>query len=104
MDITQLMQGVETETLPVILLDHEPIYKDMKKVAAQGADLQLSGHTHAGQIFPTYIFDFLKIQPWYGEYKTGDMQTLVSSGVGDWAVPIRVGSPSEIMYIHISFQ
>ena len=104
MDITQLMQGVETETLPVILLDHEPIYKDMKKVAAQGADLQLSGHTHAGQIFPTYIFDFLKIQPWYGEYKTKDMQTLVSSGVGDWAVPIRVGSPSEIMYIHISFQ
>jgi len=104
MDITKLMQGVETETLPVILLDHEPIYKDMKEVAAQGADLQLSGHTHAGQIFPTYIFDFLKVQPWYGEYKTGDLQTLVSSGVGDWAVPIRVGSPSEIMYIHISFQ
>jgi len=104
MDIAKLMQGVETKTLPVILLDHEPIYKDMQKVAAQGADLQLSGHTHAGQIFPTYIFDFLKLQPWYGKYKTGDLQTIVSSGVGDWAVPIRIGSPSEIMYVHISFE
>ena len=103
-DITKLMQGVETEKLPVILLDHEPIYKDMKKVAAEGADLQLSGHTHAGQIFPTYLFDFFETVPWYGEYKTGDMQTLVSSGVGDWAVPIRIGSPSEIMYVHISFE
>jgi len=104
MDLTKLMKGVDTKTLPVILLDHEPIYSDMSKVAAQGADLQLSGHTHAGQIFPAYIFDFLKLQPWYGKYQTGDMQTLVSSGVGDWAVPIRIGSPSEIMNIHISLR
>lgn len=103
-DITKLMQGVETETLPVILLDHEPIYKDMKRVAAEGADLQLSGHTHAGQIFPMYLFDFFETVPWYGKYKTGDLQTLVSSGVGAWAVPIRIGSPSEIMYVHISFE
>jgi len=103
MDITELMEGVETKTLPVILLDHEPHYADMRKVMAEGADLQLSGHTHAGQIFPAYIFDFLNIQPWYGKYKTGNLQTLVSSGVGDWAVPIRIGSPSEIMNIHINF-
>jgi len=103
-DITKLMNGVETNTLPVILLDHEPIYSDMREVAEQGVDLQFSGHTHAGQIFPTYIFDFLNIQPWYGEYKTGDLQTLVSSGVGAWAVPIRIGSPSEIMYAHIDFR
>ena len=103
-DIIKLMNGVDTETLPVIILEHEPIYTDMRKVAEQGVDLQFSGHTHGGQIFPAYILDFLEIQPWYGKYKTGDMQTLVSSGVGAWAIPIRIGSPSEIMYVHIDFR
>lgn len=104
MDLANLIKGVDTETLPVIMLDHEPKYCDMKKAAAEGVDLQMSGHTHAGQMFPNYIFDWVKIKPWYGNFRTGNMQTLVSSGVGEWAVPVRIGSPSEIMNIHITFK
>lgn len=98
-----VMAGVDTASLPVIVIDHEPDYTDMKSVSAANADLQISGHTHAGQLFPITMVDFLKISPSYGEYQTGNLKTLVSAGVGSWAVPIRVGSPSEIMSVMISF-
>lgn len=98
-----LMEDVNTAALPVIVLDHEPSYNDMAMVNAENADLQLSGHTHAGQIFPMGVIDFLQITPSYGTYETGNLQTLVSAGVGSWAVPIKIGSPSEIMSIRISF-
>lgn len=103
-ELSELMENVNTEELPVIMLDHEPKFGNMKEAGERGVDLQFSGHTHAGQIFPTYILNSLHIQPMYGKFKTGDMTTLVSSGVGAWAVPIRVGSPSEIMNTKILFK
>lgn len=103
-DAQAVFYGVEPDELPVIVVDHEPVYSQMKKVAELGGDLQLSGHTHAGQVFPAYIIDFLKLEPFYGKYTTGDMTTMVSSGVGAWGVPMRIGSPAEIMHINISFK
>lgn len=102
-DMLTLMQNVDTKSLPIIVLDHEPTYKDMKESAVANADLQLSGHTHDGQIFPTRLIDFLGISPSYGEYKVGNLQTIISSGVGAWGVPLKVGSPSEIMSVNIKF-
>lgn len=98
-----LMKDVNTSSLPVIVIDHEPSYSDMEAVNFENADLQLSGHTHAGQIIPMNFIDFLNIAPAYGTYETGKLQTLVSAGIGTWAVPIKIGSPSEIMSVRISF-
>ena len=65
-----------------------------------GIDLQLSGHTHKGQLFP---FGFQTRAVYngfdYGLHQDGDFQIYVSSGVGTWGPPMRTGSSSEIVMI-----
>ncbi|MDQ7968037.1 MAG: metallophosphoesterase [Oxalicibacterium faecigallinarum] len=84
---------------PIILLAHRPI--DALANATSGVSLQLSGHTHGGQ-----ILGFHKVVQWAnqgfvsGLYKVNDMQLYVSNGTGLWAgLPIRLGRPSEITEI-----
>lgn len=79
---------------PVVLLAHQP--KTVKEAAPLGVDLQISGHTHAGQIWP---FSYLvKLdQPFvHGLHRTGDTQIYVSPGTGYWGPPMRVGTQAEI--------
>lgn len=79
---------------PVILLAHQP--KAATEAAEHGVDLQLSGHTHGGQIFP---FNFLvKLQQPFvaGLHKLRDTLIYVSPGTGYWGPPMRVGAPAEI--------
>lgn len=102
-ELSTVMENVDTQKLPVIMIDHEPKFGYMKEAAEMGVDLQFSGHTHAGQVFPTYIINPLHIQPVYGEFHTDGMTTLVSAGVGAWAIPIRVGSSCEILQTQIHF-
>ena len=94
------------EDLPVILLDHRPDYKETS--VNPKISLQLSGHTHSGQYFPIQIFDFLysKIskQYMYGHHKIGELEHIVSSGVGDWGIPVRMGSKREIVNVKLSFK
>ena len=92
----------DTDALPVILLDHQPL--NLEEPAAAGAGLQLSGHTHNGQLWP---FNFITsaiytISSGYGEIN--GMKVYVSSGVGTWGPPMRLGSRPEIVMINISFQ
>ena len=67
-----------------------------------GVDLQLSGHTHAGQIFPFgYLTDLIYKGYDYGLQRSGDVTIYTSSGVGTWGPPMRTGNSPEIVAIQI---
>jgi hypothetical protein len=88
-------------TLPIILLDHRP--EQLEEGQLQGVDLQLSGHTHHGQIFPLNIITKKFFPLDYGYLQKNSYQLIVSSGYGTWGPPIRVGTTSEIVDIKITF-
>lgn len=83
---------------PSLLLFHAP--KNIGLARSAGIDLQLSGHTHDGQLFP---FNFLA--KWahqgfgYGFFQKDDFTLIVSRGVGTWGPPLRTAGPSEIVKI-----
>ena len=87
---------------PVILLDHRPT--DFAATADSGADVQFSGHTHHGQLFPfNYITRHLYELSW-GYKKIGSTHFFVSSGIQLWGPPVRTAGKSEIMVVSIQFR
>lgn len=84
-------------TRPAVLLAHDP--STFKRSHAMGIDLQISGHTHGGQIFPFAFFVRLAIPFVAGRYRRGDAELYVSRGTGFWGPPMRLGSPAEITEI-----
>ncbi|MDO4616984.1 MAG: metallophosphoesterase [Lachnospiraceae bacterium] len=100
-DIEELMEEVD-QTKPVIVLDHEP--KELKEQAMAGVDLCLNGHVHDGQVLPgKYLMKLLWLNS-CGYKQIGYMHSIVTSGVGIWGPPMRVGTDSEICQITINFQ
>jgi hypothetical protein len=83
--------------VPAVLLAHDP--STFKRACALGIDLQLSGHTHGGQIFPFQWFVRIVIPFVAGRYRRGDAELYVSRGTGFWGPPMRLGSPAEITEI-----
>ena len=80
--------------LPAILLAHQPI--QVTQAAARGVDLQLSGHTHGGQMWPFHYAVELA-QPSLAGLSTVDgTQLYVTRGAGFWGPPVRVGAPPDI--------
>ncbi|MFE2354382.1 metallophosphoesterase [Streptomyces parvulus] len=80
---------------PVLLLAHQPKFVD--RAAAAGVDLQLSGHTHGGQIWPFHHLVRLDQPALAGLTRHGDRTLLYTSrGTGFWGPPFRVFAPSEI--------
>lgn len=81
-----------------ILLAHRPAFLDIPEKA--GVSLQLSGHTHAGQLFP---FTAIVSRVWgpfsYGLNRSGDLAVYTSCGVGTWGAPMRMGTKPEIVLI-----
>ena len=100
LELSRLVDGID-HTLPIILLDHQPI--NLKEGQLNGIDLQLSGHTHAGQFFPNTLISKRVFENSWGYLKKGECQIIVSVGFGTWGPPIRIGSNSEITDIKISF-
>jgi len=87
---------------PWILLDHQP--SAIGEAIAQKIDLQFSGHTHNGQIFPAnFIVKALYKKPW-GIFKQGDFSLIVTCGVGTWGPPLRFPSYAEIVVADVVFQ
>lgn len=87
---------------PIILLDHQPY--DLKKTEEAGVDLQFSGHTHRGQIWPmNWIVDQL-FEVSYGIKKIGNSTIYVSSGLSLWGPPFRIGTNSEMVVFNITFK
>jgi predicted MPP superfamily phosphohydrolase len=83
----------------VILLAHQPVAVD--EAATYDVDLQLSGHTHGGQIWPFTCLVYLQQPYTQGLYRHGDTQTqvYVSPGTGFWGPPMRLGTSAEITHI-----
>lgn len=76
-----------------IVLDHQPYNLD--RTEAAGADFQLSGHTHRGQVWPiSWITDRIYECSW-GSYQRGNTQFYVTSGIGLWGGKFRIGTQSE---------
>jgi hypothetical protein len=99
-DLQKALLHVDTD-LPTILLAHQP--KITKELKDEKIDLILSGHTHAGQIFPFGLLVLLD-QPYLsGLYQhSKKTQIFVSSGTGYWGPPIRVMAPSEIVNMRLT--
>lgn len=97
----ELMTGVDTRHL-VILLDHRP--SEIDKNVELPIDLQASGHTHNGQIFPANFIVKALNRVAYGHQKINDTHVLVSSGYGFWGVPLRLGSQAEVWVVDIKGQ
>ncbi len=96
--LQELLSMVNTDN-PVFLMDHQPF--KLAQVAEHKIDLQVSGHTHNGQMWPfNYITSAMfEISKGYG--KNNDTHFYVSSGYGTWGPPIRTNSRSEIVVLEI---
>src|SRR5690606_16437066 len=92
-DLDRALAGRDPER-PLVLLAHDPA--TFRRAAARGVDLQLSGHTHGGQIWPFRWAVRLTV-PWVaGLYRVGGSTLYVSRGTGFWGPPMRLGAPAEI--------
>ena len=97
----ELVAGLDLSK-PVFLLDHQPY--EFAEAAAAGIDLLVAGHTHKGQIAPGNLITNRLFENDYGYLQKGTLHTIVSSGYGFWGPPIRLGSQSEIVVIHVDFE
>jgi predicted MPP superfamily phosphohydrolase len=97
--LTELLSGVDT-LKPVIVMDHQPF--KLREVSNHPVDLQLSGHTHDGQIWPfNYIVNAMyEIGNGFG--KINQTQFYVSPGVGTWGPPIRTTCRPEVIVLEIT--
>lgn len=96
-----LMKDVNT-SLPVILMDHQPLRLD--DAVNHGADIQLSGHTHHGQLWPfNYISQAVYELSW-GYKQKGKTHSYVSCGVGTWGPPMRTGNRPEVVNVKLKFE
>lgn len=99
--LEQLMSGVDT-TRPIVMMDHQP--HKLGTVAADGrVDLQLSGHTHHGQLWPFNFVTMLLFEKSWGETRIGKTQFYISNGWGTWGPPIRIGNKPELVHITLRF-
>jgi predicted MPP superfamily phosphohydrolase len=95
-DLNRALLGRDPER-PAVLLAHQP--RGVEEALGLGIGLQLSGHTHGGQMFPiTLLVDALYRYP-AGLYSVGEGHVYVSRGTGFWGPPMRLGSPPEITVI-----
>ncbi|MER6621090.1 metallophosphoesterase [Streptomyces sp. NPDC000931] len=83
-----------------VLLAHQPV--QIHDAVDHGVDLQLSGHTHGGQLFPGNLVAGLANPTLAGLDRYGDTQLYVSRGAGAWGPPTRVGAPSDVTVIELA--
>jgi hypothetical protein len=99
--LDELLSGVDT-TRPVIVLDHQPF--NLSAVAQDGrVDMQFSGHTHNGQMWPFNYITKLIFENSWGAKTIGNTFFYVSSGWGTWGPPFRLGNTPEVIDIHLHF-
>lgn len=90
--------GAPTDA-PRILLAHQP--RSALQAQNLDIDLQLSGHTHGGQLWPWMHLVWLQQPTVAGLDRVGDVPVYTSRGTGTWGPPVRVGAPSEISLIEL---
>ena len=82
-----------------IVLDHEPLRPEQARDA--GADLYLSGHTHAGQFWLIGLFTRRLFALDRGSRMFGQMTAVVTNGFGCWGAPFRLGARAEVVLLHL---
>lgn len=97
--VARLMQGV-THGDYIILLDHQPF--NLAEAEQNGIDLQLSGHTHRGQVWPLNWVTKKMYECDYGQWRKGKTDYYVSSGMGIWGGKFRIGTDSEYAVITVT--
>ncbi|MFZ5517184.1 MAG: metallophosphoesterase [Candidatus Zhuqueibacterota bacterium] len=99
--LTELLAPVD-KNLPIILMDHQPF--QLSEAEANGVDLQISGHTHHGQLWPLNYITGAVYEVSMGYLKKGNTHYYVSCGVGTWGPPVRIGNSPEIVNVRLTFQ
>ncbi|WP_432846944.1 metallophosphoesterase [Amycolatopsis sp. CA-161197] len=92
-DLPAALAGADPD-VPVVLLAHQP--KQVNEAREAGIDLQISGHTHGGQIWPFHLLVRLDQPTLSGLTRHGPTQLYNSRGSGFWGPPFRVFAPNEI--------
>ena len=99
-EISELTKDLD-KTKPIFVLSHEP--DELQKTADAGADIDFSGHTHDGQLFPGNLTIGLFWENPCGMIKKDNMYSIVTSGVGVYDTFMRVGTDAEICSVDIDF-
>ena len=98
--LAEVLAGLD-HSKPIILLDHQPFH--LEEAQHNGVDLQISGHTHDGQIFPGNLIVKKMYEVGSGYKKKGNTHYYVSSGLGLWGPQYRIGTQSELGVITMRF-
>ncbi len=100
-DLSDITKNINKD-LPIIVMDHQPKY--LQEAVDAGVDLQVSGHTHRGQLSPSNLITKRLFEIDWGYLKKENLNVIVSSGFGTWGPPIRIGSRSELINIILEFK
>jgi predicted MPP superfamily phosphohydrolase len=100
-EIAELIAQIDT-TKPLIMLDHQPYHLELPTQA--GIDLQISGHTHHGQLWPFGFITNKLFELSRGYLKKDNSHFIVSTGFGTWGPPVRTGNRPEILEIYLNFK
>jgi predicted MPP superfamily phosphohydrolase len=98
--VDELMNSVD-KARPVIMMDHQPF--SLERAAENGVDLQISGHTHHGQLWPLNLITNAIYEISWGYKLKEKTHIYVSTGVGSWGPPVRIGNRPEIVNIKLTF-
>jgi len=98
--LSELMRLADL-SLPVVMMDHQPF--GLQEAVENGIDLQLSGHTHHGQLWPLNAITNSMYENSWGYLKKGNTHFYVSCGAGTWGPAVRLGSRPEIVQITLKF-
>lgn len=98
-DVAKALEGRDAQR-ELVLLAHQP--KSVFDAKKHGVGLQISGHTHGGQIFPWNLLVMLDQPVVQGLARFGDTQVWVSRGTGYWGPPMRIGAEPEITEITLT--
>ena len=98
-DLARALEGRD-DSRELVLLAHQP--RQVFEAAKRGVGLQLSGHTHGGQIFPWNFFVRLQQPVVSGLERFGRALVYVSNGTGYWGPPMRLGAPAEITELKLT--
>jgi hypothetical protein len=100
-NLDELLQQTSAD-LPVILLDHRPL--NLAEVGRGKVDIQVSGHTHNGQLFPLNFITKQVYELSWGYKQIGNTHFFVTSGIRTWGPSVRTVGDSEIMLIEVEFK
>lgn len=100
-NLDEIIKGID-KSKPMILMDHQPFNLEQAELA--GIDIQLSGHTHHGQLWPFNFITNAVYELSWGYLQKGNTHYYVSCGIGGWGPPVRTGSRPELIILDIEFE